>query len=33
MKDLLSAYRQARSEPEREQLFEAIEEKARGLNL
>lgn len=33
MKELLSAYRQARSEPEREQLFEAIEEKARGLNL
>jgi magnesium chelatase subunit H len=33
MKDLLSAYRQARSEPELEQLFEAIEEKARGLNL
>ena len=33
MKELLSSYRQARSEPEREQLFEAIEEKARGLNL
>ncbi|HKG22269.1 MAG TPA: cobaltochelatase subunit CobN, partial [Blastocatellia bacterium] len=33
MKDLLSAYRQARSEPELEQLFQAIEEKARSLNL
>jgi magnesium chelatase subunit H len=33
MKDLLAAYRKSTSEAEREQLFEAIEEKARELNL
>ena len=33
MKDLLSAYRQSRREEEREQLFVAIEEKARDLHL
>src|SRR5262245_9168067 len=33
LKELLAAYRGARSEAEREQLFEAIEEKARSVNL
>ncbi|HXG94382.1 MAG TPA: cobaltochelatase subunit CobN [Blastocatellia bacterium] len=33
MKDLLAAYRSARNDAEREQLFKAIEEKARELNL
>jgi magnesium chelatase subunit H len=33
MKDLLSSYRAAREEVERQRLFEAIEEKARQLNL
>jgi len=33
LKELLTAYRGARSEAEREQLFEAIEEKARSVNL
>ncbi|MCI0490166.1 MAG: cobaltochelatase subunit CobN [Blastocatellia bacterium] len=33
MKELLMAYRQAKSEAEREQLYEAIEEKAELLNL
>src|SRR6185436_13824368 len=33
MKDLLTAYRQSTRETEREQLFLAIEEKAKALNL
>jgi magnesium chelatase subunit H len=33
MKDLLSSYRVAVAEVERQRLFEAIEEKARQLNL
>jgi magnesium chelatase subunit H len=33
LKELLTAYRHSEREPEREQLFEMIEEKARALNL
>ncbi len=33
MKELLSAYRQAAGQSERQRLYEAIEEKARALNL
>lgn len=33
MKELLNAYRRASDEAQRQQLFEAIEEKARALNL
>ncbi|HKY06179.1 MAG TPA: cobaltochelatase subunit CobN, partial [Blastocatellia bacterium] len=33
MKELLSAYRQAAGDKERERLYEAIEERARALNL
>jgi magnesium chelatase subunit H len=33
MKDLLAAYRRARSDTERDELFELIEEKSRELNL
>lgn len=33
MKDLLGSYRQAAGESERQRLYEAIEEKARALNL
>ena len=33
LKDLVMSYRQAREEPERERLFESIEEYSRHLNL
>jgi hypothetical protein len=33
LKDLLNAYRQSESEPERAQLYGAIEEAASELNL
>jgi len=33
LKDLVMSYRQVREEPERERLFESIEEYSRQLNL